>query len=71
MVEKGYPYIMMLDNDAHMDMDTLKGLQKYLKYNPDVGIVGTKIMILNNYERIMDRYGFLYLYRQIKVVRSA
>lgn len=53
-VEKGYPYIMMLDNDAYVDVDTMKKLYDYLKENPDVGIVGAKIMMSDDPERVMD-----------------
>ncbi len=53
-VEKGYPYIMMLDNDAYVDTDTIKKLYEYLQENSDVGIVGAKIMMSDDPERIMD-----------------
>lgn len=53
-VEKGYPYIMMLDNDAYVDTNTIEGLLEYLRENPDVGIVGAKIMMADDPERIMD-----------------
>lgn len=53
-VEKGYPYIMMLDNDAYVDTDTIKKLYEYLQENPDVGIVGAKIMMSDDPERVMD-----------------
>ena len=52
--EKGYPYIMMLDNDAYVDKDTIKKLREYLKENPDVGIAGAKIMMSDDPGRIMD-----------------
>lgn len=53
-VEEGYPYIMMLDNDAYVDTDTIKKLHRYLEENPDVGIVGAKIMMSDDPKRIMD-----------------
>lgn len=53
-VEKGYPYIMMLDNDAYVDKDTIWKLREYLQENRDVGIVGAKIMMADDPERIMD-----------------
>lgn len=53
-VEKGYPYIMMLDNDAYVDRDTIRKLREYLSDNPDVGMVGAKIMMSDDPERIMD-----------------
>lgn len=52
--ERGYPYIMMLDNDAYVDKDTIRKLQDYLQENQDVGIVGAKIMMADDPERIMD-----------------
>ena len=53
-LEMRYVYIMMLDNDAFVDTDTIYKLRKYLKENPDVGIVGAKIMMTDDPERIMD-----------------
>jgi GT2 family glycosyltransferase len=53
-VEGEYPYIMMLDNDAYVDTDTIKKLQRYLEEKPDVGIVGAKIMMSDDPKRIMD-----------------
>lgn len=53
-VEEGYPYIMMLDNDAYVDTDTIKKLYRYLEESPCVGIVGAKIMMSDDPERIMD-----------------
>ena len=53
-VEEGYPYIMMLDNDAYVDRDTIKKLHRYLEENPGVGIVGAKIMMSDDPGRIMD-----------------
>lgn len=52
--EKGYPYVMMLDNDAYVDRDTIWKLRRYLQENWDVGIVGAKIMMADDPERIMD-----------------
>lgn len=52
--EKGYPYIMMLDNDAYVGKDTIKKLREYLQENRDVGIVGAKIMMADDPGRIMD-----------------
>lgn len=53
-VEKEYSYIMMLDNDAYVDRDTIWKLREYLKDNRNVGIVGAKIMMADDPERIMD-----------------
>lgn len=53
-VDEGYPYIMMLDNDAYVDRDTIKKLHRYLEENPSVGIAGAKIMMSDDPGRIMD-----------------
>lgn len=53
-VDRGYSYIMMVDNDAYVDKDTVKKLREYLETDPDVGIVGAKIMMADDPERIMD-----------------
>ncbi len=53
-VEKDYPYIMMLDNDAYVASDTIGKLYCYLEQKPDVGMVGAKIMMSDDPKRIMD-----------------
>lgn len=53
-VEKGYSYIMLLDNDAYVGNDTIGKLKSYLDENASVGIVGAKIMMADDSERIMD-----------------
>lgn len=52
--ENYYPYIMMIDNDAYLDSDTIQTMHDYLLSHKDVGIVGAKIMMLEDPERIMD-----------------
>lgn len=53
-LKEGYSYIMMVDNDAYVEQDTIKKLYEYLLKNPDVGMVGAKIMMADDPERIMD-----------------
>ena len=53
-VEEGYPYIMMLDNDAYVDRDTIKKLHRYLEETPVVGIVVSMIMMSDDPVRFMD-----------------
>lgn len=53
-VECGYEFIMMLDNDAFIDTDTVETFYTYLCEHEDVGIVGAKIMSVEQPEVILD-----------------
>ncbi len=53
-VDQGYEYVMLLDNDAFIDTDTIEKLYVYIRAHKEIGIVGAKIMTLNDRERIFD-----------------
>ncbi|NND32188.1 MAG: glycosyltransferase family 2 protein [Saprospiraceae bacterium] len=39
-VERQFPYIMLLNADAHLTIDTLSSLRNYLNKHPDMALVG-------------------------------
>lgn len=53
-IEQGYPFIMTLDNDAYIAPDTIEKLLSYIELHKDVGIVGAKVLSLEEKDRIID-----------------
>lgn len=41
--EKGYPYLMCVDNDALLDENAVGNLRQFLQEHPDAGMAGAKI----------------------------
>lgn len=56
VLKKDYQYIMCVDNDILMDSNTIKVLYDFLEQNPDVGMVGSKICVMDEPDRIQT-YG--------------
>ena len=52
--EKNYEYIMMLDNDAFVDEHAIEILMNTIKEDESIGIVGAKILCLDDKNIIMD-----------------
>ena len=52
--EKNYEYIMMLDNDAFVDEHAIEILMNTIKEDESIGIVGAKILCLDDRNIIMD-----------------
>lgn len=44
VMEKDYSYILLLDNDVVLKEDALSTLYKDMEDNPDIGIMGAKIL---------------------------
>ncbi len=55
-IKKDYKYIVLLDNDITLEAHTIENMYLYLSENEDVGIVGSKVMIMDAPELIQD-YG--------------
>lgn len=53
-IKKDYKYIMLMDNDAVADDNVIDSMYDYLEENQNVGMVGAKIMQLDNVNKIMD-----------------
>lgn len=53
-LEKGYQYIALLDNDILLDNDAIGKLYEYLEANQDTGIVGAKVMVMDEPDTVQD-----------------
>lgn len=56
LLEKEYEYLMCVDNDILMETDTISELMKFLDKHKEVGMVGSKICVMDDPERIQT-YG--------------
>lgn len=52
----GYEYIVLLDNDIVLKEDMLERMEDFMDDNPDAGIAGARVMIMDEPER-MQEYG--------------
>ncbi len=55
-LEKRYKYIVLLDNDIILDNKVLENMEYYLDCHDNVGIVGSKVMMMDMPDTIQD-YG--------------
>ena len=53
-IEKGYEYVILLDNDIVVAKKCIDNLVKYLDSHLDVGCVGAKIMIMDRPDYIQE-----------------
>lgn len=58
-IKKKYKYIMLLDNDVRLDTNTVVSMEKYLDEHEDVGIVGSKVLIMDIPDTIQDFGNYL------------
>lgn len=54
VLKKTYTYIHLLDNDAFLDVVALENSMEFLEQYPDVGIVGSKIYLMDVPEQIQE-----------------
>jgi GT2 family glycosyltransferase len=52
VLKKDYKYVMCVDNDIVMDKYNVEGLYRYLEDHPEVGMVGSRVMIMDQPDRI-------------------
>ena len=57
--ENFYEYIVLLDNDILLEENTIINLHKYIKSNPNVGIVGSKICTMDNPDILQELGSFI------------
>ena len=50
--EHGYPYILLADNDIRLAPDAIEQLYVFLKEHEDVGMVGSKVYLMDDPSRI-------------------
>lgn len=58
-LQKNYKYLMLVDNDAMLNVDVVEILRKYIDNNSDVGICGAKTVKLQQSNEIQDMGGRL------------
>lgn len=58
-VEKEYEYIALLDNDILLEENTIINLVEYIKNNPQVGVVGSKICTMDNPDILQEMGSFI------------
>lgn len=58
-IQKEYSYVVLLDNDILLEENTLLNLFKYIKINPKVGVVGSKICTMDNKDILQELGGFI------------
>lgn len=58
-IEKNYDYVALLDNDILLEENTLINLLTYIKENPKVGIVGSKICTMDNPNILQEMGSFI------------
>ncbi len=57
--EKSYEYVVLLDNDILLEENTIINLVNYIKSNPNVGIVGSKICTMDNPDILQELGSFI------------
>jgi GT2 family glycosyltransferase len=58
-IEKGYPYVALLDNDVRLEKDTLSNLIRYIDAHPDVGVAGAKICSMDHPDTLQELGSFI------------
>ncbi len=58
-MQKEYDYVVLLDNDILLEVNTILNLYKYIKINPKVGVVGSKICTIDNKDILQELGGFI------------
>lgn len=58
-IEKEYGYTVLLDNDILLEENTILNLYKYIKANPKVGVVGSKICTMDNRDILQEMGSFI------------
>ncbi len=58
-LKKKYSYICLLDNDILLEEDTIINLYKYIKENPCIGVVGSKICKMEDPEILQEMGSFI------------
>lgn len=59
VMKQNYTYVALLDNDILLESDTILNLIKYIKENPKVGVVGSKICTMDNPKILQEMGSFI------------
>ncbi|MCT7590786.1 glycosyltransferase family 2 protein [Aliarcobacter butzleri] len=58
-IQKKYDYVVLLDNDILLETNTILNLFKYIKINPEIGVVGSKICTMDNRDILQEMGSFI------------
>jgi len=58
-IQEMYKYVVLLDNDILLEENTILNLFKYIKANPKVGVVGSKICTMDNKDILQEMGSFI------------
>ena len=58
-LDMGYPYFMLIDNDAVLDSHAVEHLYRYMEAHGDTGICGAEILCMQHPDKIQDLGGRL------------
>ena len=58
-IEKEYKYVALLDNDILLEENTIINLVEYIRNNPHVGVVGSKICTMDNTDILQEMGSFI------------
>lgn len=58
-IQKEYNYVVLCDNDILLEENTILNLYKYIKANPKVGAVGSKICTIDNKDIVQEMGSFI------------
>lgn len=58
-IEKDYKYVALLDNDILLEENTIINLVEYIRNNPHVGVVGSKICTMDNPDILQELGSFI------------
>lgn len=58
-IQEEYNYVVLLDNDILLEKNTILNLFKYIKENPNVGVVGSKICTMDNPDVLQEMGSFI------------
>ncbi len=53
-IQEGYKYIVLFDNDIELDIHFMENMYDFMEKNVDVGIAGSKVMIMDEPDSIQD-----------------
>ena len=67
-IDKKYEYVCLLDNDILLERNTIINLVEYIKLNPKVGVVGSKICTMDNPEVLQEMGSFIDFENKFNVV---
>lgn len=69
-IQEEYNYVVLLDNDILLEKNTILNLFKYIKENPKVGVVGSKICTMDNPSVLQEMGSFIDFENKFNITTS-